>query len=73
MAVQPNVLLALQTQLLCNIAAVIPTGDVNFLSGHGDPEGVVDGQVVGQTYLDLDTGATYWFTGSPGGNTGWNG
>lgn len=71
MAVQPFTLQALQAQLLCNIEAAVPTSGTNFLSGNGSPEGVVTGEVQGQTYLDLDSGALYSFGGTVGTNTGW--
>ncbi len=64
----------LQAILLCDIGTVLGgggSGGVLFLSGNGHPEGVVQGNRVGQTYLDLDTGNTYWFAGTVGTNTGW--
>ncbi len=42
-----------------------------FLSGHGDPNGAQPGEVQGQTYVDLDTGGLWVFTGTVGDDTGW--
>lgn len=52
-------------------SAVSGGSGANFLSGNGSPEGVVEGQVEGQTYLDLDTGGLWVFGGTPGTDTGW--
>lgn len=43
----------------------------DFLSGHGSPEGVVTGDIQGQTYLDLDSNALWSFAGTIGTDTGW--
>lgn len=42
-----------------------------LLSGHGSPEGAVTGDFQGQIYTDLDNGAVWTFTGTPGTDTGW--
>jgi len=44
----------------------------SFLSGSGAPEGVVTGEIIGQTYLDTDDNALYSFNGVVGENTGWH-
>jgi hypothetical protein len=47
-----------------------PSG-ATFQAGNGDPNGVVTGQIQGQTYLDKDDNELWVFGGTVGANTGW--
>ncbi len=66
-------LFAYMADLLCQIKVSIASGGggISFLSGHGSPNGVVTGQIDGQTYVDLDTGSISVFTGTVGTTAGW--
>lgn len=46
-------------------------GSVSFLSGSGDPNGTVIGQIKGQTYLNEDDNTLWVFNGTVGQTTGW--
>ncbi len=70
-AMPEEILTVIQTQLLCNLSAGI-TGGAGQLAGSGSPEGVIVGELAGQTYFRTDNNTLYAFNGTVGTNTGWH-